>query len=195
MNFKEYLISKGIAEDKVTEIVEGMPAEKLYLTDEENLKTRFEKLKEQKEQQDTELSNATKLVADLQKSVKDNEDATAKITQYQQEADAAKARQAEIEKTYALKDVLREAGAKDIDYMIFKLGDVELDDKGTLVDIENKVKSLKESNVDWFESQETKPETKPGFEVIDNKLETGKVSDIEQSAIQAFEQSVGIQTT
>lgn len=195
MNFKEYLISKGIAEDKVTEIVEGMPAEKLYLTDEENLKTRFEKLKEQKEQQDTELSNATKLVADLQKSVKDNEDATAKITQYQQEADAAKARQAEIEKTYALKDVLREAGAKDIDYMIFKLGDVELDDKGTLIDIENKVKSLKESNVDWFESQETKPETKPGFEVIDNKLETGKVSDIEQSAIQAFEQSVGIQTT
>lgn len=193
MDFKEYLVSKGIEESKVNEIVEGMPAQKLYLTDEENLKPRFDKLKAQKEQQDAELANATKLVADLQKSVKDNEDATAKIAQYQQEAEQAKTKQAEIEKTYALKDALREAGAKDIEYMMFKLGDVDMDDKGAIIDLDNKIKSLKESNVDWFAGDEQATEQQSGFEVIDNKLETGMAGTAEETAIKAFEQAVGIQ--
>ena len=195
MTFKEYLISLGIAEDKATEIVNGMPEKKLYITSEDNLEPRFNKLKEQKEQQDAELANANKLVADLQKSVKDNEDATAKITQYQQEATEAKAKQAEIEKTYAIKDALRTVGATDIEYMMFKLGDVELDDKGAIKDLESKVKSLQESNPDWFKAAEAPKEGQAGYKPIDTKLPEGNNPAPEAAAQAAFEAAVGIQTT
>lgn len=195
MTLKEYLISQGIAEDKANEIVEGMPEQKLYIASEENLDTRLAKLKEQKEQTDAELANANKLVTDLQKSVKDNEDATAKITQYQQEAAEAKAKQAEIEKTYAIKDALRTAGATDIEYMMFKLGDVELDDNGAIKDVDSKIKSLKEASPDWFKTAEAPKEGQAGYKPIDTKLEDGQVPAPEAAAQAAFEAAVGIQNT
>lgn len=195
MTFKEYLTGLGLSEEQVNSIVDGMPENKFYITNEENLDTRLSKLKEQKEQTDAELANANKLVQDLQKAVKDNEDATAKITQYQQEAAEAKAKQAEIEKTYAVKDALRTAGATDIEYMMFKLGDVELDDNGAIKDLENKVKGLQEANPDWFKAAEAPKEGQAGYKPIDTKLEGGSVPNAEANAIAAFEAAVGIQNT
>ncbi|MDT2818669.1 phage scaffolding protein [Vagococcus lutrae] len=195
MTFKEYLTGLGFSEEQVNSIVDGMPENKFYIANEENLDTRLAKLKEQKEQTDTELANANKLVQDLQKAVKDNEDATAKITQYQQEAAEAKAKQAEIEKTYALKDALREAGATDIEYMMFKLGDVELDENGAIKDLESKVKGLQESNPDWFKAAEAPKEGQAGYKPIDTKLEGGAAPTPEATALAAFEAAVGVQNT
>lgn len=195
MTFKEYLTGLGLSEEQVNSIVDGMPGNKFYITNEENLDTRLSKLKEQKEQTDAELANANKLVQDLQKAVKDNEDATAKITQYQQEAAEAKAKQAEIEKTYAVKDALRTAGATDIEYMMFKLGDVELDDNGAIKDLENKVKGLQEANPDWFKAAEAPKEGQAGYKPIDTKLEGGSAPNAEANALAAFEAAVGIQNT
>lgn len=195
MTFKEYLTGLGLSEEQVNSIVDGMPKNKFYITNEENLDTRLSKLKEQKEQTDAELANANKLVADLQKTVKDNEDATSKITQYQQEAAEAKAKQAEIEKSYAIKDALRTAGATDIEYMMFKLGDVELDGDGVIKDIDSKIKALQESSPNWFSVSEAPKEGQAGYKPIDTKLEGGTPPAPEVAAQAAFEAAVGIQNT
>lgn len=179
MTFEEYLKGLDLSDEQVKSIVDGMPANKFYIENEENLGTRLAKLKEQKEQQDTELANANKLVADLQKSVKDNEDATAKIAEYQKEAADAKAARAEIEKSYAIKDALRNAGATDIDYMMFKLGALEMDDKGEIKDLDSKIKSLKEANPTWFKAEDATNQDKGsnGYKPLDNGLDQGKASE------------------
>lgn len=51
-----------------------MPALKIYFASEENLDTRYTKLKEQKEQLENDLNAANKLVGDLKKTNKDAEE-------------------------------------------------------------------------------------------------------------------------
>ena len=58
MEFKEFLISKGVTEEQATEIVGGMPEQKFYLSSEEKLDERYTKLKQQKEDVDTLLETA-----------------------------------------------------------------------------------------------------------------------------------------
>lgn len=197
MTFKEYLTSLGIEVATADKIVSGMPTNKFFLTSEENAETRLAKAKDQKDQLETDLANANKLVADLQKSVKDNEDASTKITQYQQEAEAAKTKQQEIEKTYAVKDALREAGATDVDYMIYKLGEVDLDKDGKVKDLDSKIKSLQESNPTWFpknsEDQGADGKSgKGGYKPLDNGLPGGKEGTEEEAAQATFEAALGL---
>lgn len=195
MDFKEYLSSLGIEEKTVNSIVDGMPKNNLYIASEDNLDTRFSKIKEQKEQLESDLNTANNLVSELQKTVKNNEGATSKIEQYQKEAEEAKAARAETEKTYAIKDALREAGATDVEYMMFKLGDIEMADDGTVKDLDNKIKGLQESNADWFKSSGNKPDgSDGGYKPIDSKLEDGNPADPETAAQAAFEAAVGIQS-
>ena len=76
---------------------------------------------------------------------------------------------------------LQSVGAKDIDYALFKLGELELDKDGNVKDLESKVKNLKASIPDYFEKKDTlddkskkKAENKAGYQPIDNKLPKGK---------------------
>lgn len=172
--FKEYLISIGVAEEQATKVVSGMPAQKFYLASEEHLDDRYAKLKEQKDQMDADITAKDKLVADLQKTVSDNADAVTKIDEYKTAADAAQAKQSEIEKTYAVKSALTESGAKDIDYAIFKLGGVEkleLNKDGSVKGLDNQVKSLKEASPDLFQAGQQDDKNKNGYKTMDNKLD------------------------
>src|SRR5690606_32763080 len=70
-------------------------------------------------------------------------------------------------------------GGKDIDYLMFKLGDLELDKDGKVKDLDNKIKSLKEATPSFFESKEaTQPADNKGYQVIDTKLDQGKQATI-----------------
>lgn len=175
--FKQYLISIGVSEDQADKVISGMPEQKFYLASEEHLDDRYAKLKEQKEQLDIDITAKDKLVSDLQKTVSDNADAVTQIDEYKTAAETAQAKQAEIEKTYAVKSVLAESGAKDVDYAIFKLGGVEkleLNKDGSIKGLENQVKSLKESNPDLFQETKTDDSGKAGYHTVDNGLEGGK---------------------
>lgn len=138
-----------------------------------------------------DLKAANKLVKDLKKDNKDVEELQNKINDYEKEVDQLKGQRLEERKTYSLKEALTKAGAKDVDYMIYKLGDVELDKEGNIIELENKVKSLKESNPSFFEvKDDTKNNDKSiegkdtkGYEVIDNSLENGKPSDKEPKSL------------
>lgn len=192
MTFKEYLISTGLTEEQATKVEQGMPEQNLYIANEENLDTRYSKLKEQKEQLESDLTTANKLVDDLKKSNKDTEDLQTKIDDYKTQMDQLKADRAEEQKQYAIKEALNEEGVKDIDYMLYKLGEVEVDKDGNIVDLDNKVKSLKESNPTFFGTDD-KPANEPaGYQVVDNGLDEGKPSDPEATATADFEAALGL---
>lgn len=192
MTFKEYLISTGLTEEQATKVEQGMPEQNLYIANEENLDTRYSKLKEQKEQLESDLTTANKLVDDLKKSNKDTEDLQTKIDEYKTEMDQLKSDRAEEQKQYAVKEALTKEGVKDIDYMLYKLGEVETDKEGNIVDLDNKVKALKESNPSFFGSDD-KPANEPaGYQVVDNGLDEGKPSDPEATATADFEAALGL---
>lgn len=194
MNFKEYLLSVGLTEEQATKVEQGMPAQKLYLASEENLDTRYTKLKEQKEQLENDLNAATKLVGDLKKTNKDAEELQHKITQYEQQVTQLETERATERKAFALKEALTKEGASDIEYMLYKLGDVEVDKDGNVVDLDNKVKALKESNPTFFAQATQAEQTAPGYQVVDNKLENGQAPDPLASVVSDFEKALGLTT-
>lgn len=175
MDFKEYLISVGLTEEQAAKVVEGMPANKFHLAAEENLDIRYSKLKEQKEQVEADLTNANKLVNDLKKNYKDVEDLQKQITDYEGKVTELEKERAQERKTYALKERLAKEGVQDIDYMLYKLGDVEVDKDGNIVDLDNKVKALKEANPTFFQASEPQTKSPAGYQVIDNGLPQGKL--------------------
>lgn len=193
MTFKEYLISTGLTEEQATKVEQGMPEQNLYIANEENLDTRYTKLKEQKEQLESDLTTANKLVDDLKKSNKDTEDLQTKIDEYKTQMDQLKSDRAEEQKQYAIKETLTKEGVKDIDYMLYKLGEVETDKDGNIVDLDNKVKALKESNPTFFGSDDNPGDKTPtGYQVVDNGLDEGKPSDPAATATADFEAALGL---
>ena len=122
-----------------------------------------------------ELKTANDTLTTLQKDNKDAESLQAEITKYKDEVEKLQAAQAEKDKNYALKDALTQAGAKDVEYMTFKLGDVEVNKDGSIKDLDSKIKDLKANYADQFKAddkKETKPNA-PGYQVIDSKLDKG----------------------
>ena len=99
----------------------------------------------------------------------------------------------EEQKQYAIKEALNKEGVKDIDYMLYKLGEVETDKEGNIVDLDNKIKALKESNPTFFGTNDKPADGTPtGYQVVDNGLDEGKPSDPEATATADFEAALGL---
>ena len=126
-----------------------------------------------------ELKSANDTLNKLQKDNKDVEALQTTITDYKSQIETLEKERAEERKTYAVKEALQGAGGKDIDYLMFKLGDLELDKDGKVKDLDNKIKDLKEATPSFFESKEaTPPADNKGYQVIDTKLDQGKQATI-----------------
>lgn len=174
MDFKELLISQGVTEEQVNKIVEAMPANKLYLSTEENLGIRYNKAKEDLERVKADLTNANKLVDDLKKSSTSAEELQKKVAEYETNIKKIETERAQERKTYALKEALTKAGAIDVDYLLWKAGDVEIQGDGTIKDLDNKIKSLKEAHSTFFTTSDpAKDQSKGGYKPIDSKLNKG----------------------
>lgn len=142
MEFKEYLVSKGITEEQASTIVEGMPAEKYYLASEEKLDDRYTKLKQQKEQLEEQLTSNQAELNTLKESAKDNTELTQQLTELQTKFDESEknsiAAMADKDKSYAIQSALREANALDDSLVISLL------DKDTIKVTDEGVQGLKE---------------------------------------------------
>lgn len=178
MNFKEYLVSTGVSEEQAQQIVDGMPEKDFHLASEENLDVRYGKLKGKAEQLETDLDTANTLVTDLKKSNADVDDLQKKIDDYEATVATLESERADERKTFALKEALTKEGVSDVDYMLYKLGEVDTDEEGNIVDLDNKLKDLKESNPTFFtDTTETKADAS-GFTVLDNKLPPGQTPKV-----------------
>ena len=72
-----------------------------------------------------ELNTANDTIKDLKKNSSDNEELQTKITNYETEIENLKTAAANTQKEYALKEKLKEAGATDADYIIYKQGGLD----------------------------------------------------------------------
>lgn len=184
MSFKEYLVSTGVSEEQAQQIVDGMPEKDFHIASEEHLDVRFEKMKDKAEQLEVDLETANTLVTDLKKSNADVEGLQQKIDEYETTVATLESERADERKSFAIKEALTKQGVSDVDYMMFKLGDVETDDEGNLVDLDNKLKDLKEEHPTFFADAETDEPADPnGFRVIDNKLDDGGEVDEQPTSL------------
>lgn len=127
--------------------------------------------KHQYNEQAEKLKSATDTISQLQESNKDN-------AELQKEVEDYKARITELETTAAQNELkrlaenaLRDAGAKDVEYALYKLGALESDGSGGVKDLDNKIKDLKETVPAHFEEKSTDP--LDGYTKVDNNLKQG----------------------
>lgn len=176
MTFEELLLAQGISKEQATKVIDAMPSNKFYLATEENLDIRYKKAKEDLTQTKGDLDTANKLIEELNKTKADAESYEKKVSEYQAQVAKIEAERVEERKTYAIKEALTKAGATDPDYMIFKLGgQLEVEKDGTIKNLENKVKELKEANPSFFPTAPD-PQNPPAggrYKPIDSKLPGG----------------------
>lgn len=131
--------------------------------------------KEQYNNKVGELKQANDTLNTLKKEHKDVEALQTTLSEHQSTIEKLQEENAEQAKKYQLEIALKDAGGTDLEYLQFKLGDVELDDEGNIKELENKLKSLKEQHPSFFEASEGDKEKDEGngFKIQDNKLDDG----------------------
>lgn len=169
MKFDELLKAQNLTDEQIAAILAGMKENKIYTAGEENLDIRYGKLKTDFENLTAQHNESTTLIEQLQKDNAGNAELQSKIADYQTQItdlqDQLKSAQIESE----VKVALLEAKASDIDYMIYKLkekGDLEIDDKGNVKGIADKIAGLKTQFPNQFEAEGSK-------KIEENKLPKG----------------------
>ncbi len=159
MDFKEFI--KGfVAEDKLEELLNGMKDNKFFLASEENLDTRYSKLKGDFDALTKKSGEDNKLIEDLKKSSKDNQDMQAKFTEYDGKLAQLEAENQQLKIDSALKVALLGGKAKqtDLDYLMYKIKqenkELKLDDNGELKGFD--VKDIKTAYPSNFEVESKK---------------------------------------
>lgn len=163
MTLEELLKSQGCSDEQVTNILTGMKDNKIYTASEENLDVRYGKLKTEHEAMMKKDGESQKLIEELQKATKGQEDVQTKITEYETTIQKQQEELANAKTESALKIGLLSAGAKaeDIDYLLFKMGHdsefkMELDENGEIKGLSDKVKDLKTQYPQQFEESSQK---------------------------------------
>lgn len=160
MTIEELLKANGIEDATISKVLTSMKENKIYTASEENLDVRYSKLKGDHEGKLSELGEASKLIEELKKSGKGNEEIQSKITGYESQVQTL---QAELETTKlesAIKVALLSEKAQDVDYLTFKLkekGDaITLDDNGSIKGWNDLVSGLKTQFPTQFETSQSK---------------------------------------
>lgn len=154
MNLQE-LIKKHFGDDeaKITAFLDEMKTNKIFTASEENLDTRYSKLKGDFEAKTKEYDESQNLINELKKASKGNEEMQTKFTEYESKVAELQAENEQLKIENALKVELLGAKAKasDLDYLMFKYkqenNEITLDDNGKIkgFDIE-KIKTAYPSN-------------------------------------------------
>ena len=168
MTINEILKARGLDDTAINGVLDDLKANKLFFSSEENMDIRYGKLKTQHDGLNQQLTKANALIETLKKSTKGQEDAQQKITAYEQQVQTL---QAELEKTKILSEAkfqLKDAGALDVDYLLFKLqekGELALGEDGKIKDWDDKLAGLKTQMPTQFESKAAGKKN-----IIENKL-------------------------
>lgn len=121
MTLNEILNANGVAEDVVTAILAAMKENKIFTASEENLDIRYGKLKTDHEGVTKQLNEANSTIESLKKSTKGQEEAQQKITAYEQQVKQLNQELADEKWRNRARLGLMQAGADDIDYVLYKL--------------------------------------------------------------------------
>ena len=132
-----------------------------------------------------DLKTANKTLDNLRKNHKDVEDLQKEIEGYKTKMGELEATRAKEQKEFTIKSKLKDLGCTDLDYMLYKLGDIDKLDLEK--DWENKAKELKENNSTFFPVEENKgDEPKNNLNVLENKLNEGATGSETETIASAF---------
>jgi len=141
------------------------------------------------------LKKANDTLSQLQSENKDAKELQDQIEKYKQEAADKTAELTKTRNESNLREALREAGANDVDYALYKIGELEADSDGNYKDIASAVENFKKDNEKWFvsegegdgegsggEDSKNKDDKNGGYKPIDNGLKNGKPGSGEGTA-------------
>lgn len=137
MNLQD-LLKNYLEDDKITTLLEEMKNNKIFTASEENLDTRYSKLKGDYESLTSKSSEDAKLIEQLREANKGNEDMQAKFTEYDSTIARLEAENKQLKIDNAIKVGLLGSKAKsdDLDYLMFKIKqdhkNLELDENGNV---------------------------------------------------------------
>lgn len=128
-------------------------------------------------EQADKLKAATDTLETLKKSNKDNEALQDELKSYKDKVTRLETEAKETAKKQSIKDALTAAKATDVDYLMYKLGDLETAEDGSIVDLENKIKDLQANLPTFFQAAESQEGTSTdGFQFLGGAdLPSGKV--------------------
>lgn len=159
MTLQEILKAMGLSEEQITKILSDMKANKIFTAGEENLDTRYGKLKTEHENVNNQLTEANTLIEQLKKGTSDNEALQSKISGYETTVSELQNQLAEERLDSAVKIALLTAKCTDVDYITFKLkekGELSLDEDGKIKGMDDKLAALKTQFPNQFESTQNK---------------------------------------
>lgn len=145
-------------------------------------------------EQSEKLKNATDTLEKLQAEHAGNEALQAELLDYKNKVEALETEAKETAKKQSIKDALTAAKATDVDYLMYKLGDLETAEDGSIVDLENKIKDLQVNHPTFFQAAESQEGTSTdGFQFLGGAdLPPGGAIDPTQSLTNEFSQALGI---
>ena len=173
MTLQQILKAAGLSEEQITKIMNSMKENKIFTAGEENLDTRYSKLKADHEGVTNELKEAQELIKELKKNTGNDEALQNKIAEYETKVATLTEENEKLKVDGALKVALLDAGAKasDLDYLMFKAGtgdrDLKIGDDGKLKGQDDLIAGLKTQFPSNFETTVQK-------QIQEHKLETGE---------------------
>lgn len=176
MTLQEILKAQGLSDEQIAKVLSDMKENKIYTAGEENLDTRYGKLKTDHEGVSKQLEEAQELIKQLKKGTGDNEDLQGKIKEYETKVSELTAENEKLKVENALKVALLDAGAKadDLDYLMYKAGtggrELKIGDDGRLKGQDDLIAGLKTQYSGNFVAADQK-------KIQENKLKTGEDDD------------------
>lgn len=163
---EDLLKELGYTDVQIRAIIDGMRNKKIFTSNEENIDTRYQKLKEQSEAKEKELTTANELVKALQESAKSNniEDMKSKISNYEKTIEQLQEENKKEKIKNQLSLALKDAKAIDEEYIAFKIGqqlkaeqkELELDENGKIKGINDLIEAQKKAEPNFFTSEAKK---------------------------------------
>lgn len=170
MTLQELLTKHGLTEEAVVAFLADMKENKIFTASEENLDLRYGKLKGEHETKVKELEEANRLLEEVKKSTKGNDELQQKLSVY--ETETIPNLQKELEETKiksALKVALLGEKAVDVGYLTYKIEEklrengetLTLDENENIKGIEDRIASLKTQFPTMFESSSSTKKIDP----------------------------------
>lgn len=161
--FKAFLKTQGLDDEAIEKVANGLAGAKIYLSANEHIDTRYDKLKGQKELLDEQLKTANETIENLKKDNSSNKDLLTEIENYKTEnkrlQDKYDKDVVEVEKKQLVINALADEGAIHADLLAasIDMSKIELKD-GKISGHKDIFKGLKSTYKDQF--KEDDPEDK-----------------------------------